>query len=125
MPLSTGNIVDIITAIGVIITFFVAMRKTPHEVLGMDATTAQIYQNMVKEAAEQEIRDSITIKELKLRIDYLERQVNFLRKKLSEEKTIPISLKHKIEELEKQVEILKKVIVELGGIVPEFEENGI
>lgn len=125
MPLTTGNIVDIITAIGVVITFFVAMRKTPHEVLGMDATTAQIYQNMVKEAAEQEIRDSITIKELKLRIDYLERQVNFLRKKLSEEKTIPISLKHKIEELEKQVEILKKVIVELGGIVPEFEENGI
>lgn len=125
--LTTQNIVNIITAIGVIVTFILAVRKSPHDIMGMDANTAQIYQKIAEEAAENELKKSIEIKNLKLKVDFLERQVKILRSKLFDEQARPFELEIKIGILEKKVDILKEQLI-AAGIEPKngtVEESGL
>lgn len=124
-PITTSNIIDIITALGVIITFIVAIRKTPHEVLGMDASTAQIFQEIAEKAAQDELKKNMEIKQLKLKIGYLEKRVELLKEQLVKEQSKPFELELKIGVLEKRIEVLKEQLIKAGIPPVEFKENGV
>lgn len=118
-------IFNIVTALGIIVTFIIAVRKSPHETGNLDATTAQIYQKMARDAAEQQIKDSEEIRGLKLKVDWLERQVRLLKARLAREKTVPVSLQKRVNFLDKKVNALEKQLIEAGIVPVKFEEDSL